>query len=79
MTLKALGKQESPQGSQGGSVPSSSSNGAKLPKLHIKRFAGDPKNWQTFRDSFSSVVHKNASISNVASLIIYEVYWMARL
>ena len=25
------GKQESPQGSQGGSVPSSSSNGAKLP------------------------------------------------
>ena len=42
------GKQESPQGSQGRSVPSSSSNDAKLPKLHIKRFAGDPKNWQTF-------------------------------
>lgn len=61
----SLGKQESPQGSQGGSVPSSSSNGAKLPKLHIKRFAGDPKNWQTFWDSFSSVVHKNASLSNV--------------
>ena len=48
------GKQESPQGSQCGSVPSSSSNGAKLPKLHIKRVAGDPKNWQTFWDSFSS-------------------------
>ena len=59
------GKQESPQGSQGGSVPSSSSNGAKLPKLHIKRFAGDPKNWQTFWDSFSSAVHKNASLTNV--------------
>ena len=36
------GKQESPQGSQGGYVPSSSSNGAKLPKLHIKRFASNP-------------------------------------
>ena len=59
------GKQESPQGSQGGSVPSSSSNGAKLPKLHTKRFAGDPKNWQTFWDSFSSAVHKNASLTNV--------------
>ena len=59
------GKQESPQGSQGGSVPSSSSNGAKLPKLHIKRFAGNPKNWQTFWDSFSSAVHKNASLTNV--------------
>ena len=59
------GKQESPQGSQGGSVPSSSSNGAKLPKLHIKRFAGDPKNWQTFWGSFSSAVHKNASLTNV--------------
>ena len=59
------GKQESPQGSQGGSVPSSSSNGAKLPKLHIKRFAGDPKNWQTFWDLFSLAVHKNASLTNV--------------
>ena len=60
------GKQESPQGSQGGSVPSSSSNNAKLPKLHIKRFAGNPKNWQTFWDLFSSAVHiKNASLTNV--------------
>ena len=50
------GKQESPQGSQGGSVPSSSSNSAKLPKIQIKRFAGDPKNWQIFWDSFSSAV-----------------------
>ena len=44
----SYGKQESPQGSPGGSVPSSSSNGAKLPTLHIKRFAGDLKNSQTF-------------------------------
>ena len=61
----SYGKQESPQGSPGGSVPSSSSNGAKLPTLHIKRFAGDPKNWQTFWDLFSSAVHKNASLTNV--------------
>ena len=38
------GKQaESLQGSQGGSAPSSSNNSAKLPRLHIKIFAGDPK------------------------------------
>ena len=42
------GKQESPRGSQGGSVPSRSGNGAKLPKLHIKRFAGDPKTGKHF-------------------------------
>ena len=59
------GKQESPQGSQNGSVPSSSSIRAKLPKLHIKRFAGDPENWQIFWDSFSSALHKNASLANV--------------
>ena len=58
------GKQESPQGRQGGLVPSTSSINAKLPKLHIKKFAGNPKNWQTFWDSFSSAEHKNASLTN---------------
>ena len=62
---KSHGKQESLQRSQGGSVPSSSSNNAKLPKLHLKRFSVDPKNWQIFWDSFSSAVHKNTSPTNV--------------
>ena len=53
------------QGRQGGSDPSSSSNNAKLPKPHIKRLAGDPKNWQIFWESFSSAVRKNISPTNV--------------
>ena len=58
------GKQESPQGSQGGSVSSSSSVHARLPKLHMKRFTGDPQTWQTFWDSFSSAVHRNTSLKS---------------
>ena len=57
------GKQESPQGSQGGSVPSSSSNNAKLPKLHMKG-SGNPKNWQTFwllPDNFENCVARLSS------------------
>ena len=49
------GEIESPQGSQGGSVSSSSSINA----------TGDRKTWQTFWDSFSSPVHRNASLTNV--------------
>ena len=58
------GEIESPQGSQGGSVSSSSSINAKQPNLHIKRFTGDPKTWQTFWDSFSAAVHRNPSLTN---------------
>ena len=59
------GEIESPQGSQCGSVSSSSSINAKQPNLHIKKFTGDPKTWQTFWDSFSSAVRRNASLTNV--------------
>ena len=61
----SLGETEWPQGSQGGSVSSSSSINAKQPNLHIKRFTGDPKTWKTFWDSFSSAVDRNASLTNV--------------
>ena len=30
---------------------------AKLPKLDIKKFIGDPKEWQSFWDVFSSAAH----------------------
>ena len=38
---------------------------AKLPKLQIKKFTGDPKEWQSFWDSFSSAVHANKALKNV--------------
>ncbi|PRD24902.1 UNVERIFIED_CONTAM: hypothetical protein NCL1_42452 [Trichonephila clavipes] len=34
-----------------------------LPKLAIEKFAGDPKNWQDFRNSFESSIDKNDSLS----------------
>lgn len=38
---------------------------AKLPESHIKRFAGDPKDWQSFWESFRSAVDTNSSLTNV--------------
>lgn len=37
----------------------------KLPKLTIKRFAGDLTKWAAFWDSFESAIHQNPSLSAV--------------
>ena len=49
------------------SFPTSSSRvtGVKLPKILIKKFNGDPINWQQFSDTFEATVHKNESLSNI--------------
>ena len=52
------------QGAKGGSTPVIASN-TRLPKLNLKRFTGDPKEWQSFWDSFSSAVHTNSSLTSV--------------
>jgi hypothetical protein len=38
---------------------------AKLPKLTLPRYSGEPTKCQPFWDSFESAVHKNPTISNV--------------
>lgn len=38
---------------------------ARLPKLTLARFSGEPTKWQSFWDSFESAVHNNKSISSV--------------
>ena len=38
---------------------------AKLPKLTLRKFSGDPKSWQPFWDSFEAAVHNNSSLSNI--------------
>ena len=38
---------------------------AKLPKIKIAKFAGDPKSWQSFWDSFQAAVHSNTAIHDV--------------
>lgn len=37
----------------------------KLPKLSLKRFAGDSTQWMTFWDSFNSSVHSNPVLSDI--------------
>ena len=41
------------------------SNKAKLPKLTMPKFAGDPTKWTTFWHSFSSAVHSNEELNEV--------------
>lgn len=39
--------------------------GIKLPTINIPKFSGNYENWLEFRDTFSSLIHNNASISSV--------------
>lgn len=41
---------------------------AKLPKITLARFSGEPTKWQSFWDSFESAVHNNKSISSADKL-----------
>ena len=38
---------------------------AKLPKLELKKFHGNPMHWYPFWESFESAVHKNTNLSSV--------------
>ena len=38
---------------------------AKLPRLTLKRFLGDPGQWLTFWDSFQSTVYENPELNNI--------------
>ena len=38
---------------------------AKLPRLTLKSFLGDPGEWLTFWDSFESAVHENPELQNI--------------
>ena len=37
----------------------------KLPKLHLKKFNGDPTCWQQFWESFNCAVHENTVLSSI--------------
>ena len=47
------------------SVNSESSCFAKLPQIQLKRFDGNPINFQTFWDSFDSAIHKNNKLDDI--------------
>ena len=46
----------------------SRSNNVELPKIAIKTFNGEPKNWQFFIDSFECAIGSNESLSEVQKL-----------
>ena len=46
-------------------APSTSKRHINLPKMTIKPFHGDPLEWQTFWDSFSTTTDENDYISNI--------------
>ena len=37
----------------------------KLPKMHLKKFQGDPKNWVSWKDSFDSAIHNNEALEDI--------------
>ena len=38
---------------------------AKLPKVSLKKFTGNPTDWQSFYDSYTAAVHNNHTLSKV--------------
>ncbi|CAB3991676.1 TNF receptor-associated factor 3 [Paramuricea clavata] len=46
-------------------TPSTAPIKAKLPKLSLNKFSGNPVDWQAFWDSFDSAVGSNSSLSDV--------------
>lgn len=53
---------ESVECSQGGN----SNDRIKLPIIKLPTFNGDSKTWLEFRDSYTSLIHENTSLSNIA-------------
>ena len=51
--------------SGGRSTVSAKSCKAKLPKLSLPTFSGDPVAWTTFWESFSSAIHQNADLNDI--------------
>ena len=58
----SLSNSESMQASSSVNTPTIK---AKLPKLTLRKFSGDPKYWQSFWDSFEAAVHNNDSVSKI--------------
>ena len=67
-TTPSLNQQEAPIGAK-------TSSKAKLPKLTLPKFAGDPTEWTTFWDSFSSAIHLSEELSEVDKILVSGNYF----
>lgn len=59
-----MGVEDSPKVSTMANARSANKH-AKLPRLNLKYFAGEPSQWMTFWDSFRSAVHENPELHNI--------------
>lgn len=46
-------------------MPTTSLSTIKLPTIHLPSFKGDYNSWLGFKDTFTSLIHNNASIDNI--------------
>lgn len=69
--LTKLSNSMSNQATIGGSIKS---NLVKLPKISIPNFSGKYHEWTTFRDLFTSMIHKNESLDNVQRMQYLKSY-----
>ena len=49
-------------------------SGVKLPKIYIKKFTGDPMQWQQFEDTFDATITGNERISDVEKFTYLREY-----
>ena len=68
--LKLMNPSQSP--STG--VSENSKNKTKLPKLEIKKIAGNPGEWVTFWDSFQSAIHTNEQLTDMQKFQYLKMY-----
>ena len=52
-------------GQQNENTPAATTCKIKLPKFLLPQFAGDPTEWMSFWDSFSSAIHENDNLNDI--------------
>ena len=57
-----------------GSTTSETKSNVKLPKLDLKKFDGEPTEWQSFFETFLSAVDSNDNLSNVEKFTYLKSY-----
>ena len=57
-----------------GSTTSETKSNVKLPKLDLKKFDGEPTEWQSFFETFLSAVDSNDNLSNVEKFTYLKIY-----
>ena len=70
-----ISAETTPSINQGAPIGAITSRKAKLPKLTLPKFAGDPTEWTTFWDSFSSAIHLSEELSEVDKILVSGNYF----